>query len=859
MKNPKFSHTFEVVAEFPESLQPLLALAKNYRWTWNHATQDLFRTVDKELWEECEHNPIRLITEISPERAKKLTSDPVFIAKMAVCRQELSDYLNEPTWFDSAYPGEREKTTIAYFCAEFGISESLPIYSGGLGVLAGDHLKAASDLGIPLVGVGLLYGRGYFRQRLNHGGWQQEQYPEYDYYNFPLELMRHESGQAIQVTIEFPDRTVNCQIWKAEVGRISLYLLDSNVLENAPHDQGITDTLYGGDEDMRIRQEMILGIGGMKALQAVGIDPTVCHMNEGHAAFLSIERIRQYVEKHGCELKTARQVIVSGNVFTTHTPVPAGFDIFTSSLLEKYTRKSIESAGMKFSEFHNLGKVDPDDESEAFNMAVLAMSNANYVNGVAKLHAHVTRQMFSHRWPAFPESEVPVDAVTNGIHTMTWVNEKMSNLFDEYLGPNWRRDPSDPAIWNRVDDIPDDEIWNCRENLRGDLVRYVRKRLQSDLTSRKLTSDEFSSSGQLLDPRILTIGFARRFATYKRASLMLTDKERFKKILFHEERPVQILIAGKAHPRDDAGKKIIQDLVNFIQNEGARNRMVFVEDYDMEIARNLIQGVDVWLNNPRRPNEASGTSGMKVVPNGGINCSVLDGWWDEGYDPKVGFAIGEGTDFGDHGHQDWLDSRSLYSVLEREIVPKFYHRVDNGLPSQWIAMMKASIKKLAPYFSTARMVRDYATKAYVPASRAYCALSENNQEQALLARTWREKVQKEWNEGHVQIRSVSDSAGRAAHHGGFFEVQAKVSIGALDVNDVEVQALVGKIGSNRELVHQEIIALHPVDQSGEAIEFKAKIPCDVPGHRGYVIRVVPKHPLVSVIHELPIVIWEKVD
>jgi starch phosphorylase len=854
MKHPKFSHSFEVVADFPAALEPLRKLAANYRWTWNHETRELFRAVDRELWDASQHNPMQMLLSLPKERAAKLVEDKLFLAKMEVCASELDEYLQAQTWFDEKYPGRRKDTTIAYFCAEFGISEGLPIYSGGLGVLAGDHLKAASDLGIPLVGIGLLYGRGYFRQRLNHDGWQQEVYPQYDYYSFPLELMRHKTREPIRIEVEFPDRTVTCQVWRAVVGRIPLYLLDSNVLENAPSDQGITDTLYGGDEDMRIRQEMILGIGGMKALRAVGINPTVCHMNEGHAAFLSVERIRQMMADHGTDYRTARQVVVAGNVFTTHTPVPAGFDVFTPQILERYMGKSVAATGLDFPAFVRQGRIDAENPNEGFNMAVLAMENANHVNGVAKLHAAVTREMFARRWPNFPEDEVPVSAVTNGIHTMTWICERMMRLFDEHLGPVWRRDPSSPEVWAKVANIPDEEIWSIRENQRGDLVRYVRKKLQRDMERRAIARPDFNALGNILDPRILTIGFARRFATYKRATLMLTDRDRLKALLFHPERPIQIVIAGKSHPRDDGGKKLIQDLYNFINNEGAKSRMVFLEDYDIEVARHLVQGVDLWLNNPRRPMEASGTSGMKVVPNGGLNCSILDGWWDEGYDPSLGFAIGERDQVGDEGHADWLDSRSLYGLLEQEIAPKFYHRVDKGIPTSWIAMIKASMMRLAPFFSTARMVQDYTRDSYMPAAQTYHALASSHEAAAREALNWRDRVRKAWPQ--IEIVNVCDSADIQTKHRSKFKITAEVALGDLQPGDVAVEVVTGKVGANRDLMATEAIRMVPVGKAGLNTLFEAEIKCQEPGFRGYTTRVMPYHDLISVAHELPLVVWE---
>jgi glycogen phosphorylase len=855
MKHPKFSHAFEVVADLPPALQSLEKLARNFRWTWHHETRDLFRSIDKPLWEASEQNPVQFLTSLPRERLERFSRDEAFMERLKRAETELADYLSGATWFDSAYPDRRSDTTIAYFCFEFGITEGLPIYSGGLGVLAGDHLKAASDLGVPLVGVGLLYSRGYFRQSLNHEGWQQEIYPQYDFYQMPLELMRGQDDQPIRIEVEFPDRTVTCQVWRAQVGRVPLYLLDSNVLENAPADQNTTDTLYGGDEEMRIRQEIILGIGGMKALRAVGVNPTVCHMNEGHAAFLSLERIRQFMADRGCDFRTARQVVVGGNVFTTHTPVPAGFDLFTPAMLEKYLGKTIDATGLAFQDFVKLGRIDPENQGEAFNMAVLAMENANYVNGVSELHAQVSRSMFQARWPDYPEDEVPIEAITNGVHTMTWVGRSMARLFDDFLGSNWRRNPQDPESWQGVWDIPDSELWSAQDDQRGTLVRYVRRRLLKDVQRRQQARLDRSFLSSILDPRVLTIGFARRFATYKRASLMLTDKERLLSLLNHKERPVQILISGKAHPRDDGGKTLIQELVQFInENEGARNRMVFIEDYDIGVARALVQGVDVWLNNPRRPMEASGTSGMKVIANGGLNCSVLDGWWDEAFRPDVGFAIGDRTDYGDQGHQDWLDSRALYQLIETDIAPKFYHRVDDGLPTQWIAMMKQSIATLGPYFSTGRMVKDYTQKFYMPAAESYLRLQSDNLQPARDALVWRDQVRGGWKD--VRILQVTDTAGNKSPIGREFSVKATVRIGSLQASDVAVQAVTGKIGPNRDLVQTTINDLQLKGHDGENYVFEGSVKCDQPGYCGYTVRVVPRHSDISVESELNLVSWE---
>ena len=854
MKHPKLSHAFEVVSELPSSLEGLNKLAANFQWSWHHETRELFRSVDKELWEAVDRNPIRLISESSRERLNRLSTDPGFLAKLQSCVDALDEYLYAPTWFDQTYPGMAQKIKIAYFCAEFGVSESLPIYSGGLGVLAGDHLKAASDLGVPLVGVGLLYSRGYFRQRLNPDAWQEEFYPQYDFYHMPLKLLRDINGQVVRIEVEFPDRTVTCQVWKAEVGRVSLFLLDSNVLENEPTDQGITDTLYGGDQEMRIRQEIILGIGGMKALRAAGITPTVCHMNEGHAAFLSIERIRQFMQEHGCDFVTAREAVINGNVFTTHTPVPAGFDIFPPDLLQRYMAKTLQDANVPMKSLMDMGRADPENQGEAFSMALLAIKSSNYVNGVSQLHAAVTQSMFNSLWPDYPEDEVPIEPITNGIHTMTWVSRRFAALYDDRLGPQWRREPNNPDAWNGVDEIPDEELWATIESGRADLIRFVRKRLQVDLERRYMSRVDPSFIATILEPRALTIGFARRFATYKRATLMLYDKERLLKLLLNKDRPVQIVLAGKSHPRDDGGKKLIQDLVKFIESEGARTRMVFLEDYDMAVARAMVQGVDLWLNNPRRPMEASGTSGMKVVPNGGLNCSVLDGWWDEAYDHEFGWAIGDRSQPHDEGQQDWLDSKALYGVLESEIVPAFFDRAPNGLPNAWLRKVKASIKTLAPQFSTARMVHDYTTKFYMPAAVGFEHLVSDSLAGAKAALDYKQRVRASW--GQVKVVHVSHTDGQVKALGGEICVSADVALGSLSPDDVTVQLVVGKIGPNRDLVETQVLSMNHVGSSESLHKFEGTMKCDRPGHQGYTVRIVPNNANIVVPHELPLVRWE---
>lgn len=853
MRTLKFAHSFEVVHDLPEALRPLYDLAYNLRWSWHQPTLQLFKDTDPDAWEELEHNPVQLVRDLSKERQNRLLDDPIFMARLSACWEDLKAYMTASTWFDERFPEEAEKTRVAYFCAEFGIHESLPIYSGGLGILAGDHLKSASDLGIPLVGVGLLYSRGYFRQFLNPDGWQQERYSEYDFYRMALRLLRDEDDRPLMVSVDFPDRKVTVQIWKAQVGRVELYLLDSNILENEAHDQGITDTLYGGDQEMRIRQEMILGIGGYRALELVGRIPTVCHMNEGHAAFLTVERLRDFIAEKGCDFRTARQCVVAGNVFTTHTPVPAGFDIFPRDILEKYMTKEVEGVGMGMGQFLRYGRFAPNNEAENFNMAVLAMENSNFVNGVSKLHAKVSREMFQTRWPEYPIHEVPIDAVTNGIHTASFIGDRMVALLDKHYGPSWVDDPSDPEMWKVVDQIPDRELWDLRENQRGDFVRFCRRHVMKRQGQARRTN--LPGARDILDPRVLTIGFARRFATYKRATLMFTDKERLKHLMLNEERPVQFVFSGKSHPRDDGGKRLIQEITNFIKQEGLTHRMVFLEDYDINVARHLVQGVDVWLNNPRRPMEASGTSGMKVVPNGGLNVSILDGWWAEAYTPGVGWAIGDENTYGDEGYQDWLDSQSLYGLIEHEIAPRFYQRNDQGIPTLWLDMMRASMKELSPVYSTLRMVREYCGRFYVPSSKAYQALSEGDLSEAKAALQWRDRVQSHWN--GVKVVQVTDSSRGQTLLGDSHVVTAEVCLSGINPADVRVQIITGAIGANRESYDLDLMDMNLVEEKAGVHVYQATLKCGTPGHRGYIVRVVPEHPFVRVAMELPIVAWQQ--
>ncbi len=843
-----YARSFEVVHELPEALAPLRGLVTNMRWTWDLAEQELFRDLDPDAWEATGHNPILVLNGLSSDRLTALAQDKVFLARMQACVDDLEAYMTRETWHDRAYPDQKD-ARIAYFCAEFGIHESFPNYSGGLGILAGDHLKAASDLGVPLCGVGLLYARGYFRQMLTPDGWQQERYPDYDFHNMPLTLVRGEDDQPVHVSIDFPDRSVTCQIWRAQVGRVPLILLDSNILENQPADQDITDTLYGGDEEMRIRQETILGIGGYRALVKLGMAPTVCHMNEGHAAFLTLERLRHFIQEHGCDFRTARQCVVAGNCFTTHTPVPAGFDKFSRPLLERHLSRMVSDLGLPFEQFLRYGRINPDDQNELFNMAVLAMENANHVNGVAKLHARVSREMFASRWPSFPVDEVPVVPVTNGIHTATWLGSRMAGLLDKHVGGAWRENMADPELWNKAAEIPVEELWEAREASRAEMVAFMRRHVKAKQLAHRPYAGPVETEN-LLDPKALTIGFARRFATYKRATLLFSDRDRIMKMLTNEERPVQFVFSGKAHPRDEGGKRLIQEIIRFTRENGIENRLLFVEDYDMAVARELVHGVDVWLNNPRRPMEASGTSGMKVGPNLGLNCSILDGWWDEGYTPEVGWAIGDRTQSDDHDQQDWIDSLSMYSVLEHEVIPKFYQRDSQGVPRQWMEMVQASLRVLPAEFSTDRMVREYAENHYMPAHTAFSALKENGLARAKAALAWRDRISSQWSK--VKVISTTDTAAARNSAGQRIRVEARIELGELTPQDVRVQVLSGRVGRGRELTDLEFTEM----SAGEPGHFQAEISAGEAGHRGYVVRVMPHNPDVNTPMELPLVEWQ---
>ncbi len=847
-------HSFHVVPSLPPRLQCLTELAYNLRWAWDHETIELFRRMDRDLWEESGHNPVLMLGSIPQKHLLELERSAAFQAHMDRVYQNFKEYLTDGGWFAKACPDSQD-VQIAYFSAEFGLTESVPIYAGGLGFLAGDHLKSASDLGLPLVGVGLLYQKGYFRQYLNADGWQQERYPYNDFYNLPVRQMTDTHGSPQMVEFDFPGRKVTARIWRVQVGRVSLYLLDTNIPLNSPADQNITNELYGGDREMRIQQEIVLGIGGMRALRALGIRPTVCHMNEGHSAFLALERAHMFMEEHGLNYREARQATCAGNLFTTHTPVPAGFDLFEPWLIQKYFEPYAAKLGVPFDHFLAFGRYNRFDQNEPFNMAVLASKHSSYTNGVSKLHGKVTRRMVQQVWKDFPEHEVPVSSVTNGIHTLSWISREMAELLSRYLGPQWLEDRSAADVWERLDQIPDEELWRTHERRKERLVSYTRRRLAEQLKNRGASDSEVLAAGSVLSSEALTIGFARRFATYKRATLLLRDPDRLKRILTSGERPVQLIFAGKAHPRDDAGKDFIRQIVHFARDEAIRCRLVFLEDYDMAMARSLVQGVDVWLNTPRRPEEASGTSGMKVLGNGGLNLSVLDGWWPEGYDHQTGWAIGNGEEYEDHEYQDRVESDALYNILEHEVVPLYFQRGNDDFPRGWIAKMKTSMRKLCPVFSTNRMVAEYTERFYLPASQRYGHLIQDHAARAKALVEWRHRMEQNWKD--VRVLEVVWDETEAPPVGSQLKVKVRVQLGQIAPTDIEVQGYFGELDADRQIREGQAVPLSLEETLGKGLySYHGELPCEHSGLCGFSIRVVPSHPDAILPYELPLITWD---
>ena len=829
---------FYVRPNIPEELAPLREIAGNMWFSWNWEAVQLFIRLNPKLWDESYQNPVQMLGAAPQADLIAAAKDEGFVANVERVYRSFQQYMKSSSWFQNAYPEYTEFRT-AYFSTEFGIDEGLPIYSGGLGVLSGDHLKSASDLGIPLVGVGLLYQRGYFRQVLSLDGWQRELYPDNDWYNMPVTMENRPDGSPVEIEVNIGGEPVKARVWRVDVGRTPLYLLDSNIKQNSDRSREITSTLYGGDRDMRIRQEILLGIGGVRALKAVGAAPTVFHMNEGHSAFLIFERIRDLMVSQGLSFSEARELVFATNVFTTHTPVPAGNEQFDSELLRKYLEPEALSLGLPWEELLAMGQINPQGKGD-FGMTVLALRMAAFSNGVAKLHGQTSRKMWKELWSRLPEAETPIKSITNGIHTRSWISHEMAELFTRYMGPRFLEKPADQSVWERVESIPSAELWRTHEARRERLVFFARRRLQRQLQKRGAGKALQMAAEEVLHPDILTIGFARRFATYKRANLLFSQPERLTSLMTDPKRPVQIIFAGKAHPQDLPAKKIIQSVIRFASDSKVRDRIVFLEDYDINVARYMVQGVDIWLNTPRRPLEASGTSGMKAAANGALNVSVLDGWWDEGYSSDVGWSIGSGEVYDDPEEQDRIECEALFNLLENEIIPMFYERDRNGFPVDWIAMMKASIRKLGASFNTQRMVREYTELCYLQAHRAGLRLSADKCAPARNLAAWRARVTRAWPGVSVRVDEIPRQGDIRV--GETVEAAIRVRLGELSPVDVSVEVRHGVYTAGGEIKDGLILtAIHEKREGDEEI-YRVEVPCIAGGRYGFAARVLPRHP-----------------
>ncbi|MHC5934834.1 alpha-glucan family phosphorylase [Nostoc sp.] len=847
--------TFNVSPSLPPRLEPLRRLAYNLHWDWNVDTKDLFRRLDSDLWESSHHNPVLMLGTISQSRLLEVVEDEGFLAQMDRSDRQLDDYLQERTWYQKQRE-QKPKECYAYFSAEFGLVDCLPVYSGGLGVLAGDHLKSASDLGLPLVGVGLLYQQGYFAQYLNADGWQQERYLLNDFYNMPLHLERNADGSELRIAVDYPGRKVYARVWRVQVGTVPLYLLDTNIEPNITYDHDITDQLYGGDIDMRIHQEIMLGIGGVQMLKALGLKVTAYHMNEGHAAFSALERIRLLIQEEGLNYAQAKQVVASSNIFTTHTPVPAGIDLFAPDKMLYYLGYYAEIFGLPKEQFLGLGRENTGDLSGPFSMAVLALKMATFSNGVAQLHGVVSRQMFQGLWKKVPVEEVPIAAITNGVHARSCVAKSTQELYDRYLGPNWSSAPPDSQLWERMEAIPDEELWRNHERCRLDMVLYVREHLVKHLHDRGASASEITQAQEVLDPYAFTIGFARRFATYKRATLWMRDLERIKRLLLaNKDRKVQFVIAGKAHPKDIPGKELIRDINHFIHEQHLEKQVVFVPNYDIYISRLMVAGCDIWLNTPRRPREASGTSGMKAAMNGLPNLSVLDGWWDEADYVRTGWAIGHGENYDDPNYQDEVEANALYELLEKEVVPLFYEQRDSdGLPRPWVAKMKDAIRLNCPFFNTARMVGEYAQRAYFPASDRYHTLTVDNYAPAKELAAWKEKLGEHWF--NIRIKDIDISAAADIEVNQTVAVKAQVDLATLTNNDVQVELYQGAIDADGEIVNAVPVVMDYQGEDAQQLSiYTGNITYTASGLQGLSLRVLPKNQYLANPYEPRLIAW----
>lgn len=842
---------FIVSARLPESLSKLKEIAYNYWWCWNSEAKELFLRIDRKIWDDVHHNPVLLLNKLPQEKLQYLSEQSDMLSFLDYIYEKYEKYMKAQTWFDDI--PDKPEGRIAYFSPEFGINESFPNYSGGLGVLAGDHLKSASDLGLPLVGVGLLYQQGYFRQRLTQSGWQNEMYHYNDFFSMPLVLMKDGEGKPIIIDVDLPYGKAFAQIWKVRVGRLDLFLLDTNIAENQNAEyRDISDQLYGGTRETRIQQEVMLGIGGMRALKALNIFPEVTHINEGHAAFALLERTRMFMEKYGLDFHSAKLITKGSSVFTTHTPVPAGNEVFRLDRIDNYFHKYYPLLGLSKEEFISIGQIEGYNEREEFSMTILGLRLTAFRNGVSKLHGEVARKMWRKLWKCFPNEEVPIQHITNGIHTSTWIAREFSELFDRYLSPRWRSETDDQSIWDKIASIPSEELWREKQRRRVRLVLFARDYLKNKQKN-FIPSDQIGKINEYLDPDALTIGFARRFATYKRATLLFRDMDRLSAILTNKDNPVQVVIAGKAHPHDTAGKEVIQNIIQKVRAYNLEKHVVFLEDYDMVIARMLVKGADVWLNNPIRPMEASGTSGMKAAINGALNFSILDGWWDEAYNGKNGFAIGGREGYSDQKEQDVIESAALYDMLEQFIVPLFYNRGSLRFPEEWVTMMKETIRTIAGSFSTMRMLKEYADNYYMKALSRYWLLSNDNARNAIELKKWKEHISGHWN--NIEIIDVSTKQKGEVFSEEPINVSAIVSLGGLRPEDVSVQVYYGGVDHHGAFINTQVEELQLKKSDSSYHHYEGSYICPETGKQGFTVRVLPSNKMMTDPSELYLCSW----
>jgi starch phosphorylase len=827
---------FNVVPQVPEEIAFLETLSRNLWWSWNHNAIELFNRISPELWRKSGNNPLVFLSRLTQEQMETLARDDAFVNRLFEVREAFEAEVVRSQSGDVFKPPSQ---CIAYFSLEYGIHESVRLYSGGLGILAGGHLKAASDLNLPLVAVGLLYRHAYFKQFLDQDGVQREMYPENELFRMPVHEMSDKDHRQVLVRIPLPDGELNAQVWRIDVGRVPLYLLDTDIPENTPDLRAITGNLYGSDRQVRLRQELLLGIGGIRALLALGHDPVVCHMNEGHAAFISLARIAHLRKNAALDLDTATEVVRRSNVFTTHTPIPAGNETFESELLERHVRPLEENLGIDPSKVIDWGRTEDSEPGSEYSMTILGLRMADHINGVSELHGQVARRMWMHLWPERPEDEIPIRHITNGAHLDTWLSSDNRTLFDRYLGPEWGENPESETVQAAIDGIPDEELWRVHERSRTRLVRTARELVESQYVARGATKDERLQLRSVLDYDVLTVGFARRFATYKRAGLILSDKDRLEALLCDKERPVQLIFSGKAHPADEPGKELIREIFEFAGQANVRRRVVFLENYDMFVARLLVQGVDIWLNTPRRPHEASGTSGLKAAMNGGLNVSTLDGWWCEGYSPECGWAIGEGEEYEDPEYQDMVESQALYNLLESDVASRFYNRSEGDIPREWTTMMKASIKMAIRFFTSRRMVSEYNSTFYQEAWNEYHRLIADGAAAARELVTQRQRLQSLWQSVSIGI-PVADTDASRRHLGDHFDVTTEVHLGDLRPDEVVVQLYYGPVDPSTRVTESHAIEMKVEKELSDGrYLYGNRLDCSQTGRFGFTARVIP--------------------